>query len=825
MFDDDANDVFEIEEPTSSGSHYYPLKEAVLLKEELDDVEDTSLLPSVIQFGCAIYYIVEGQEPAMKVDVVRLGDSRGTASVEYYTKDSSAKAGRKYLAVSGSLTFNPGESLKTIEVPVLDDTSFDATLEFGVYLKTVRGAQMGKYLHQCRVKIIDDDCFPTNKYAEEFQDNTRVHDIPGFSLMIEYIRMVVSNDDTLWATIKYILLDQVKGIYYFLTLYLQMYVIDVVLKPTPEDIDSTEGGEGLDVAHVARKLVSRLRGEEEEGEGEEFGFMLHSLLIPGDRAHTAMVVGALYMFPFFIVHITDSLKVRLALPMMLRKLLRMNLMRKFLNYKEEIRSIVNGGMLSMAMMRDVREVVDGGYIKILEIIRILGKLFLALLFILAENRMGAVPLLVCPIILGMFLRCRERLSTHCNHDMAASEDKFVQAVHEAVHLYPLIADFYMRPLVVDRFEMRIDDMSSKEVRASLVIQNNSYLAPYLTTFFIGCYIFVGAYQLDVLNNGGTLTLGAFLATINVFKELGREIQEIYIECMEVQKSFGPLKIISIYMNFPTDLKERMRINRMRRAVGGEMWAQARKDLGQSVDFAVDTVNFDINNLSFNYPGDSPTLKNVNITFEQGKAYAFMGPPHGGKATFLKLLGQSLLPGEDGGSIFAPPHLRILHISQNMIMPGSFLRNIVLNNNLEAVGGKERVKRICEQLSFDKFILDLLDTETDDHHHSHESQEWTVRLSHTAYPRISLARAFVMNPEVLVIHKPLVAFNEEEQRQIMSLLVKHAEQRGLELPELQRRFRRPRTVFFSASSKNYLDNVHKIYTVANAKVLEAVSLQL
>ena len=48
--------------------------------------------------------------------------SAQTITVNYATADGSAQAGRDYQAATGSLTFNPGETTKTVTVLVNGDT-------------------------------------------------------------------------------------------------------------------------------------------------------------------------------------------------------------------------------------------------------------------------------------------------------------------------------------------------------------------------------------------------------------------------------------------------------------------------------------------------------------------------------------------------------------------------------------------------------------------------------------------------------------------------------------------------------------------------------
>ncbi|HVI73210.1 MAG TPA: Calx-beta domain-containing protein, partial [Pyrinomonadaceae bacterium] len=68
------------------------------------------------------------------VTVVRTG-SIGSLSVNFATVDGTAKAGEDYVATSGTLTFAPGETTKTINVTILDNGPLEGTDEsFSVIL-------------------------------------------------------------------------------------------------------------------------------------------------------------------------------------------------------------------------------------------------------------------------------------------------------------------------------------------------------------------------------------------------------------------------------------------------------------------------------------------------------------------------------------------------------------------------------------------------------------------------------------------------------------------------------------------------------------------
>ena len=72
--------------------------------------------------------------------VVRLtGSNSVPVTVEYQTRDETARAGEDYQATSGALTFPPGVLEQTVAVPVLDDALEEDTLQwFGAAWRRMR---------------------------------------------------------------------------------------------------------------------------------------------------------------------------------------------------------------------------------------------------------------------------------------------------------------------------------------------------------------------------------------------------------------------------------------------------------------------------------------------------------------------------------------------------------------------------------------------------------------------------------------------------------------------------------------------------------------
>merc|ERR550539_68864 len=99
--------------------------------------------------------------------------------------------------------------------------------------------------------------------------------------------------------------------------------------------------------------------------------------------------------------------------------------------------------------------------KVMEVIRIIGKLSFTLIFILSENKMAALPLTVFPIIMALFLWLREEAVISSTEATAKSQNDLVYAVGNMVSNYRLIADFYLRPFIVKSFEGNIDAFNEK----------------------------------------------------------------------------------------------------------------------------------------------------------------------------------------------------------------------------------------------------------------------------------------------------------------------------------------------------------------------------
>ena len=92
----------------------------------------------------AIYDVTVTEGSGSAVFRVSLNtESTEVVTVDYSTFDGTATAGSDYRATGGTLTFEPGDTRKTVTVPVLDDSDVEGNETFKVRLSDARNATLG----------------------------------------------------------------------------------------------------------------------------------------------------------------------------------------------------------------------------------------------------------------------------------------------------------------------------------------------------------------------------------------------------------------------------------------------------------------------------------------------------------------------------------------------------------------------------------------------------------------------------------------------------------------------------------------------------------
>lgn len=200
----------------------------------------------------------------------------------------------------------------------------------------------------------------------------------------------------------------------------------------------------------------------------------------------------------------------------------------------------------------------------------------------------------------------------------------------------------------------------------------------------------------------------------------------------------------------------------------------QRDNASPVDGFKDEIQF--KDVSFSY-GDEPVLKNINLTVKRGESIALVGPSGGGKSTLVDLLprfydvqsGTILLDGKDikDYEVYA---LRDLFgiVSQQSILFNDSVRNNLLLGNAEA--NEKQLIDALHSANAHGFVVSQaegLDANVG---------EGGNKLSGGQKQRLSIARAIVKDPPIMILDEATSALDTESERLVQNALEKLMEGR-------------------------------------------------
>jgi glucose/arabinose dehydrogenase len=98
------------------------------------------------------------------IPIARTDNTEGTVSVDYSINSGTATATDDFTATSGTVTFLPGETIKEIAVPILDDSTSEIDETFSIAIGNSIGADLGA-TRTAIVTILDNDTTELNTLA------------------------------------------------------------------------------------------------------------------------------------------------------------------------------------------------------------------------------------------------------------------------------------------------------------------------------------------------------------------------------------------------------------------------------------------------------------------------------------------------------------------------------------------------------------------------------------------------------------------------------------------------------------------------------------
>ncbi len=211
------------------------------------------------------------------------------------------------------------------------------------------------------------------------------------------------------------------------------------------------------------------------------------------------------------------------------------------------------------------------------------------------------------------------------------------------------------------------------------------------------------------------------------------------------------------------------------------------------------------NVGFSYAGKTPTVHGVSLDARPGQTIALVGPTGAGKSTLINLLTRFYEYDEGVITIDGAPVHELnkawLRRHIGYVTQESFLFNGTVRENL-VIGRRDATEeQLWEALrsanadAFVKRLPDLLDTHVG---------ERGVKLSVGEKQRISIARALLRNPPILLLDEATASVDTETERQIQEAL---------------EHLMAHRTSFVIAHRLSTVRNADRIYVLDHGRIIE------
>ncbi len=396
-----------------------------------------------------------------------------------------------------------------------------------------------------------------------------------------------------------------------------------------------------------------------------------------------------------------------------------------------------------------------------------------------STEMTLYTLLLIPISAGTISLIAKRLKRRALKAQK-SMARISSIVEETITGMRIIKAFTGRRYIVDKFDKEVKTYARHNYR--MVAKNNlaGPISEFLGVAFLSIILIIGGQQ--VLSGSSGLDAAQFIVFLVIFSQLLNPTKAISNAFSNIQRGIAAGDRLFEIIDHPLSLKEKE--NPIR-----------KNSFDQIIQFK---------NVSFQYD-TANVLDNINLELKKGDVLAIVGASGSGKTTLAELLPRFYDPTrgkiEIDGIDLKELKLNDLRNLMGLVSQDSILFNDTVANNI-AFGnpqwGIEKIQEAARIANAHEFIAQL------DNGYDTMVGEGGSKLSGGQRQRLSIARAILKNPPILILDEATSALDTESEKSVQEAIYK---------------LMKHRTTLVIAHRLSTIQNADKIVVLSEGKIIE------
>ena len=320
----------------------------------------------------------------------------------------------------------------------------------------------------------------------------------------------------------------------------------------------------------------------------------------------------------------------------------------------------------------------------------------------------------------------------------------VSVLDEALSGIKIVKSYNAQGFIVEKFKRINDDLSRLVISMSKRQQLASPMSEFLGITAVSIILVFGG----TLVGQGLVTGSGFIAFIAAFSQITRPLRSFIDQFANINQGVAAGERIFTIIDAQSEIRD----------------AEDAKEFEGLKD------SIELRNISFSYDGEKDVLKDVSLRIGKGETIALVGASGGGKSTLSELIprfydvkcGEVLFDGVPIGQ-YSQQSLRdkMSIVSQETVLFNDSIEGNILLGRTSAT--HDEVVEACKVANAHNFIMasaEGYDTNIGDR---------GTKLSGGQRQRLSIARAVLKNPEILILDEATSALDTEREKLVQDAL--------------------------------------------------------